>query len=143
MPPPERADYVCSRHWETRQINDELANTEGLITETENVIARGYRLHRSCEFVPVTVSKEERCKTNKDGEKVCKETSDLKHAEVCKDLPVAIDGQFEREKLSEYRGRHRSLEAEYNRSYDACFAQVRPMSAQQAFDYFQSVKDGF
>ncbi|MGI9306824.1 MAG: hypothetical protein ACR2P5_05910, partial [Gammaproteobacteria bacterium] len=130
MPPEERAGYICERHWEARQIYDDLINAEGRASVTAQAIARGYRLHSACEFVPVTVTKEERCTTDKDGAKVCREVSEVSREEVCRDEPVAIDGRLEKEKLDGYRQEIRELQAEYDGVYEKCFAQTRAMSAE-------------
>ncbi len=143
MTPPERADYVCQRHWEAGQIRAELDNAESFAADSEIALSRGYRLHRSCELVPVVVAATERCITEEDGARVCRETSELSHKEVCKDEPVAIDGAFEKEKLNGYRKQIRELRAEHDAAFNACVAKVRGMSAADAFDYFQSVKGGF
>lgn len=142
MPPADRAEYVCERHWETRQIAADLDSAESFAADSEIALSRGYRLHRACELVPVVVSTTERCKTEEDGEKVCKEVSELSHKEVCKDQPVAIDGPFEQEKLAGYRRQIGELQAEYDAAYNSCFAKVRAMGAEEAFDFYEESRSG-
>lgn len=148
MTPSERAEYVCDRQREVRHLDSRVSETESAIAETSAAIAAGYRLHRSCKQVPVTRTTEERCtteKAEKEGEedvKVCKETAKISHEQVCEDIPVVIDGAFERDKLADYRGDLRALENELARVFDRCVSEVRGMSAEGAFDYYQSQRGG-
>ena len=146
MAPSERADYVCERHRDVQDLDARINETESAIVETSSAIAAGYRLHRSCKQVPVTRTTEERCTTekNKDGEdvKVCKETAKISHEQVCEDVPVTIDGAFERQKLADYRADLRGLEGEWSRAFDSCFDEVRGMSAERAFDFYQANRGG-
>ena len=148
MTPAERADYVCDRRRDVQRLDSQISDTESAIAETSSAIAAGYRLHRSCKQVPVTRTTEERCtteKAEKEGDadvEVCKETAKISHERVCEEIPVVIDGAFEREKLSDYRRDLRALEDEVGRVFDSCHNEVRGMSADRAFEYYESSRGG-
>ena len=143
MPPAERADYVCERHREVVSLEGEISATESLASDTRNAIAAGYRTREVCRQVPFVSSTEEVCETDKKGRKVCKKKSKVSRQTVCDETVVAIDGRLEQEKLRDYQRELRDLNARADSAFDRCHEHVRRMSADRAFDYYQSNRGGF
>ena len=149
MPPSERADYVCDRHRDVVRVASLVSAVEVDISDTEQAISLGYRLHRSCRYIPATRTTEERCTTEKaekedeEDVKVCKETVKVEREEVCQDVPVVVDGASERQKLKDYRAELRQLEIQLGKEFDACHNTVRGMSAERAFDYYKQTRSGY
>ena len=149
MSPSERADYVCDRHYDVKQLDAEIAAAESEIADISAALARGFRLHRYCKQIPVKRKTREKCSTEQQNSEsgggeveVCEEISEIKHEEFCEDIPVPIDGEFERDKRDRRRGELRNLENELARVFTACTNEVRQMSAERAFDYYQSHRGG-
>lgn len=104
--------------------------------DTEAAIAQGYRLHQSCKEIYVPSTSE--CHTDIEGVTRCTQSSEKET--VCEDLPVAIDGTLEKEKLKNYQDSHKQYSHRFNKKMRECKLYVRPLSAQEAFDYYQRVR---
>ena len=136
MSPYQRAEYACSADWEVHSLKSMKEQAEAGVNETEAVIAQGYRLHQSCRQVYVpTVSG---CVTTIGGATTCTHSS--KKETVCEDVPVAIDGALEKEKLRKYRSAYKNYSAKLTKKMNACIARVRVLSVQEAFDYYERVR---
>lgn len=143
MNPEERAEYVCERHVEVQKLEERLADTEGNIGETEYAISRGYRLRQVCSEESYIRETSETCETDEDGKKTCKTVSKPARQQVCKDVPIPLDGALEQRKLDEYHKTAERLDELADEAYARCYEEVYPMSAEEAFDYHESTRGGF
>ena len=149
MGPAERSHFVCQRYSEVRQLDAEIDALSADIVEIEEALHRGYRIHTSCKQEPVTASTtskkkvKSKCTPDGRGGMVCEEeeivTDDPKteYRTVCEETPVAIDSEFEEEKLRRYDWELDDLAAIRDEVYGACILEVNRMSAEEAYDFYQ------
>lgn len=143
MSPDGRAEYVCERNAEVESLESQIDFLAAQADEAEDAIAVGYRLREFCKEVPLVTSTEEVCETDKDGKKICKTKSNVSREVVCEQQAVPIDGEFERKRIKENRAAIRRLDADADRAYTRCYDRVRPMSAEEAFEYYRASRSGF
>ncbi|MCY4324556.1 MAG: hypothetical protein OXC81_00825 [Betaproteobacteria bacterium] len=151
MTPYERSHFVCSRHREVRGLDGEIDALLANISEIEETLQRGYRVHRSCKQVPVTESTtskktvKSKCRPHKKNKDtmICEEEEILvedprqEYHTVCDETPVAIDAAFEQEKLRGYRWELDDVAAIRDEVYSACVMQVDQMNAEEAYDFYK------
>ena len=132
----ERTRYVCEEHREVRKLSSRTDDALQLMRESEEVVQRGYRVHKSCKKIPYFT--EENCSFSEEGVLTCKKKKE--YETVCEEVPVAIDADLEKEKL---RSHERDYE-EYGRllreKVTQCRDHVQDLGAEEAFDYYQRVK---
>lgn len=146
----QRADYACNHHHRIVLLDVDIEAKQSAVVETEAALRQGYRIHRHCEEQLVTIpsyikNEKSECSTDAEGVETCtttynREDSEVEYRTICSEIPVAIDGAFEKEKLQEYRSALQSQKKEVANLYDSCYRKVKPLGADQAFDYYQSIK---
>ena len=106
------------------------------IEEIDFVLARGYRLHRSCKEVPIVKPGNISCSTygrNTD----CYQSSTTLYKEVCEDKPVPISYELEKSNKDKYSSLMDSALIEENKLYKKCYSLVLPMTAEEAYSYYK------
>ena len=149
MSPAERAVFVCDRNGEVKGLGKQIEDMAADIAEIEEALHRGYRVHRSCKQVPVTGTTTSRktvkskCTPDGKGGQVCEEQEVIteepttEYRTVCEEIPVAIDPEFEKEKLRSEQWRIEDVAAIRNEVYAACILEVESMTAEEAYDFHQ------
>ncbi len=154
----ERTQYVCENHREVRRLDSDLDSLEIDIKDTQKALRQGYRVHQSCKTVLVPDTQE--CTTTQSaspgtagtvsittsitasvtttGTIKCKNKT--KEKRICDDIPVAIDGNLEKEKLAGYQDSYDYYRDELSYIYEECEADVQNLSAEGAFRYYERVQ---
>ncbi len=128
----ERTQYVCERDPAVKRLDALRRDASSQLRDTESALARGYRIHNSCRQQPFVIPS---ATCGSDGN--CTAKAETVFRTVCEDLPVAIDGQLEQDKLSLLHDRLADIEADLHHNFASCSAEVSDLTAQQAFDYHQ------
>ncbi|CAH1904167.1 conserved hypothetical protein [Candidatus Nitrotoga sp. HW29] len=140
MPSYERAQYVCSRDSNYKRLSNDESIHEAKIDEINSVLSRGYRVHKACKTVKVEKPGTVSCTSNSVGNAVntdCKQNTKTTYENVCTETPVAIDASLERENLEASKNMVVRAKIEKNNVYNRCYSLVEPMSAEQAFNYYE------
>ena len=128
----ERANYACSESQQIKSLNKRLESVQLAISDTENAISRGYRIHRACHQIPSVVP------IMNCGIYSCYTTTRTVYNTVCNSNPVAIDGDIEEKKLKSYRATQESVENSYYQEYNECYYKLIKMKAEDAFNYYKA-----
>lgn len=139
MTPAQRAREVCTGIDAYTQLDSGEREHARKAAEIRQVLDRGYRLHESCRTVEASKAPEIVCPSSasRSGDTRCSKEQNGKYKRICRDIPVPIDGALEKEKLAEHDAQARARATEKNQLYQRCYAQVLPMSAEQAYDYYK------
>ena len=150
MSPQQRADFVCVNEPDIKQFAAEMSGYRGRIAEINQAIERGYRVHVSCHYEAVEVCEtvdHDHARGGTDGKRHHHRAdhagSGHSHEhktewhKVCIETPVAIDGQLERDKKADYRNLLNVSRAAHHEAFMQCHERVRPMSAGEAYSYYQ------
>lgn len=137
----ERAQYVCSRDSYYERLRNDETSQEARINDISSALARGYRVHKSCQTVKVEKPGTVSCTSNGVGARIntdCKQNTNTTYENVCTETPVSIDANLERGNLKVSRDLMERAKIEKNKIYNLCYSLVEPMSAEQAFSYYKS-----
>lgn len=130
----ERADYICGENEQVQYLGSQVKNTSALVDDTETAIARGYRIHKSCQRIPTVVPVMD---CSSIGYFSCSTTTNTVYNTVCSEAPVAIDGDLEKEKLSGYRVQLESVGEKYFNILSQCRSPLLNMTAEEAFSFYK------
>ena len=139
MPSPERAQYVCSRDSDYKRLNNDESIHEAKIDEINSVLSRGYRVHKACKTVKIDKPGTVSCTSNGVGSSInndCRQKTNTTFENDCTETPVAIDANLERGNLEASKNMVVRAKIEMNNVYNRCYSLVEPMSAEQAFSYY-------
>lgn len=139
MTPAQRAREVCTGIDAYTQLDSDEREHARKAADIRLVLDRGYRLHESCRTVEASKAPEIVCPSSasRSGDTRCSKEQNGKYKRICRDIPVPIDGALEKEKLADHETQARARAVEKNQLYQRCYAQVLPMSAEQAYDYYK------
>ena len=139
MTPAQRAREVCTGIDSYTALERDEREHARKAAEIRQVLDRGYRLHESCRTVEASKAPEIVCPSSasRSGDTRCSKEQNGKYKRICRDIPVPIDGALEKEKLAEHDAQARARATEKNQLYHRCYAEVLPMSAEQAYDYYK------
>ena len=131
----QRAQYVCDSHQHIRFLETQMNSANSAVEEVRTVIARGYRLHKSCK--EVLVPDKETCFLLEE-KLICEQKTTYKT--VCEETPVAIDGDLEKGKLRRYKKEHYQLQDKLDVAIEECLNRVNGMDAASAYEYYETVR---
>lgn len=135
----ERAQYVCSRDSDYKRLSNDESIHEAKIDEINSVLSRGYRVHKACKTIKVEKPGAVSCTSNGVGNSVntdCRQKTNTTYENDCTETPVAIDANLERGNLEASKNMVVRAKIEKNNVYNHCYSLVEPMSAEQAFSYY-------
>lgn len=130
--PDQRAQLVCERDSGIRAQDQRLAEWQRLHGQTQQALDRGYHVHTQCREVPTAAT--EVCEIE-GKRRVCK-TRETKPRQECEETPVPLNVALEKEKLAAYAQNIQRQAQEREQSWQGCFARVRTLSPEAAFDLF-------
>jgi len=133
-----RAKFVCDRDNIVKQYSSTKADYQSKIDHTTQVLERGYRIHKSCRTVLID-RPDVTCTTILErGSKktTCSQITKTIPQEICNETPVASDASLEKEHLQQYRDALEKTQIEKSTAYYECHSKIHPMSAEEAFNYY-------
>lgn len=134
-----RAQFVCSRDSSYNQFRRLESNYQSKINDTNNVLSRGYRIHKSCKTVRIDSPGSISCASygsysNRNTN--CTQETKTSYEDVCTESPVSIDANLEKENIEKYEELMKKTKTNKNAVYNDCYSKIKPMSAEQAFQYY-------
>lgn len=139
MTPQQRAHEVCTGVNGYTRLDSEEREHARKAADIRQVLDRGYRLHESCRTVEASKAPDVACPSSatRNGDTRCSKEQGGKYKRICRDIPVPIDGALEKEKRASHDIQAQARAMDKQRFYQRCHAEVLPLSAEQAFDYYQ------
>ena len=143
MSPDERADKVCSGTGAYRQRKRSLTDLNDQIMAKEDLLATGYRVYERCQIVPVSIPARNVDCSGLNGDQLddCRKgnhPATIENRRLCKQIPVAIDSQYEAGVLRDLRmAREDQLEIHEQQTQD-CVARARSLPAGDAYLLYKS-----
>ena len=130
------------------QIDTEINSTVVSITERNQALERGYRVHKSCTSTPnnntITTcnkdpfTKQVTCREQKD-------PWDWSKTTTCTETPVAIDADYEERKIKELTSRLSELktdrafkDSDRNNQWDDCIVRVKTLPIAEAHLHYMN-----
>jgi hypothetical protein len=138
MSPDERAEKVCGATAAARQRRSALNDLNSEITEREELLSRGYRVHDYCRIVAVTVPARPADCGGKSGDELtaCQQKTipaSTENRRVCEPVPIPIDYQYESARLRDLQlARAEQLEIHDEETY-VCVGRARSLSVDEAY----------
>lgn len=136
MSPNQRADYVCKNQREIRGLINQRDEYKSGISNTQSLLAKGYRLHKQCRDVTTYGDATTSCQTYGFGNSLsttCNESRPKQTEQVCKETPVPINYEYEKGNLAQLQAGLRQTEENLYRKGSACMAYVQKLSADEAW----------
>ena len=133
----QRANLVCSGSNYAGRFDSRIRNLQNDISETRNALRLGYRIHKSCKYEKVPKQGAEYCTTVFDIITECESTTEYTREKVCEDIPVSIDGDFEKSKLEDYSNELTSVRTKRLDVYNDCYSSVITLTPGQAYQLYQ------
>ena len=137
LTPEERARQVCSNAEAVRSLNAQITALARTKAQTEADLARGYKLHRECREIPVQVGSRTHCR-DVPGGRDCRTTPEIAYQTQCRDIPVALNLELERQKLAEINSMLPTLTQKLSTMSDACYRATLLMPAAMSYEYYRS-----
>ncbi|MCF0254120.1 MAG: hypothetical protein HUK26_07315, partial [Duodenibacillus sp.] len=137
MPPSERARMVCSSGGEMPSLKSRASSLDSDIAEAQANLARGYGIRNECYDVEVIERKHEVCR-RVDGKKVCTYEPRRRTEQRCHDVRVPISRHYESRRLSSLESERAHVQERIDALYGPCLKAVAPMSAEEAFWYYDN-----
>lgn len=131
----ERSVAVCKRQKDLHNIGREIASLQESIADSQNALARGYRVHTQCHQVEILGDASISC--NKFYSTVnCSETRQKSYKTECTETPVSINSDLERQNISNWSQSVESLKSQEKEKAQRCYEFIFPMSPEQAYKYY-------
>jgi hypothetical protein len=143
MSPEERADKLCSSTASSRQRRTTLNNLNSQISDKEEALATGYRVHEYCRIVRVTIPARAADCGGLAGDELaaCQRNTvpaTVENRRVCEPVPVPIDYQYESAMLRDLQlARAQQSEIHDEQTY-LCIARARSLSANEAYSRYKA-----
>lgn len=137
LTPEQRAEKACLNVREFKLDYQELSALGSNIAQTQMDLNRGYKIHKQCQTVQIAGSATTNCYQTPLGVQ-CNTVTNPNYQTVCDEIPVAINPEFEAEKLKKMKELYPALEERLRKKYNACYQTVLQMSPDQAFAVWKS-----
>lgn len=134
----ERAVTACSRVFEIYYLNNQIRSIERSAGHMSGNLGRGYAVHQDCYYEDVPETAQTNCRNNGYGQIVCDTTTTTKKVKRCRDMPVAINPELEKEKLNDAYGMATSLKSQRDVLFKRCYNSVVKMSPDEAYAVFKT-----
>ena len=134
----ERSNYVCQNNSSVNQFKKMTHDYNSAVIDVSEAISRGYRVHRSCNKISVQKEGATTCRsyvTGYDVRTTCDTPTYTSYEKVCQEIPVAIDGNLEQQKLVEYTSKLSKAEKKAEDIFEKCIHRVSKMTPEQAYKY--------
>ena len=134
----ERSNYVCQNNSTVNQYKKMTHDYNSAVIDVSEALSRGYRVHRSCNEISVQKEGATECSSYFIGSSVsttCDTPTYTSYETVCQEIPVAIDGNLEQQKLAEYTSKLSKAEKKAEDIFERCINRVTEMTPEQAYKY--------
>lgn len=135
MSPDERAVAVCKRKKDIQNLQGRIASLKDSINNSQNDLARGYKIHRQCQQVEVYGNSSVTC-TTVGSQVTCNEKKPVSYKQVCTETPVKINVELEKENISNWSQSVTSLSDQVKAKWRKCYEFIYPLSADDAYEYY-------
>lgn len=143
MSPDERAAKVCGATAASRQRRSALANLNNEISDREEVLSNGYRVHEYCRVVAVAVPARAADCGGLTGDELsaCQKRTvpaGYENRRVCEPVAVPIDYEYENAKLRDLQlARAEQLEMQEEQNA-VCVGRARSLSVDEAYSRYKA-----
>ena len=140
MSPEERATVVCQRQADVVSYQGDIQRWQNQIREAQRALQAGVRKERQCQWTKVRTGSTTTCETIKDGwteRVVCQQKDQFKNQQECREVLLPINVQVERANMDAWRASVAQAQRAKDRSFEACYRSVLPMSAEQAYERYR------
>lgn len=138
----ERTDFVCQRDKQYKNITRTINASADKISEINNAIYQGYRVHKSCQLVAKQVpSGYTSCNTTSYGYGLntdCYQTTTTKYDNVCHETPVPINFENEQANLNTLKNSISKNSQNRLIIYSTCANKISEMSPEEAYIYYKN-----
>ena len=133
MSPYDRAEKTCNNSKEVKKIKKTIQELKTLANTASTNIARGHALQEQCynRVVPKKVTGN--CYQNNWGQISCDEYITNEVVTTCMTVPVPIDIDSEKSKVSKYNMLANGLQGNLDKILEGCIARVNKMPPEDAF----------
>ena len=136
---PERQAAVCYGSDAFEQRKQQLSFYEEEITNKQNVLNLGYRIHTQCRTVKIKAPPPDCSGYSTDmGKSTCQGTAWTRDSweTQCTETPVSIDPRYEQETIDEYRQTYSDLSSSHSELTQQCFTRISEMPPEAAYIYY-------
>ncbi len=136
LTPGERAVLVCERQAGIARLDADISRYGRLIQSAQEAIAMGYRIDQVCAHREVVTGTKTVCQTETTptGEQViCQEKNQFRRKRECTNVRSRVDAATERSNIAIWTQALASSESQRNQRFQACFAEVSMLSAEEAY----------
>ncbi len=137
LTPEQRAEKACLNVTEFKQEYKELSALSTNIVQTQMDLNRGYKIHKQCRTVQTAGNAQTNCYQTFSGVQ-CDTFTVPNYQTVCDEIPVAINPEFETQKLEKMKELYPVLKETLQQKYNACYQTVLQMTPDQAFAVWKS-----
>ncbi len=138
MSPDERAEKVCGGTDAARQRKRTLSNLNSEISEKEELLATGYRVHEYCQIVAVSVPARPADCGGLTGDELnaCQKgtvPATMENRRVCRETAVPIDYNYETAILRDLRMTRETEQEFHDQQTYVCVAKARSLPVDEAY----------
>ena len=135
-----RTEFVCERDSQVRYHRRQVIDIQGRAAEIQQALLDGYRLVETCTTTTIEPVDHVCMSTQEGGQTMttCADSEVSMIKQVCRQTPVAIDGNLEKQKRQDLLALQQAEAITADRAYMACFNKVGAMTPEQAFQYHQN-----
>jgi len=136
MSPDERANRVCSRQANIKNLVAEKDQLTAAIQAAQADLGRGYKIHKQCNQVKVYGNPTTSCQ--KTGNTVnCTEYRPESYTTQCQELPVSINAELEKEKIQSWTITYQNTQQNLQNEWQKCYEFMKKTTPEEAYGYYK------
>ena len=131
----QRAVAVCRGQQNIKALIAQKKVTQESISDAQNALARGYRVHTQCRQVKVYGASTTTCSTF-GGYTTCNESRPESYETRCTETPVSINPDQEKSNIRSWSQSLDPLEKRINGEWQECYQFIYKLSPEDAFKHY-------
>ncbi len=136
----QRADFLCLRDRSVKNFQQEEASYYAIISQINQDLIRGYKIHTQCRQVEVQTPTSVNCSSYNAGYQVntnCQQNTSTSTHQECTETPVPLDTALEKQKLAQFTDRKQQAEKNRATAYYNCYDRSMQLTAEEAYQVYK------
>ena len=133
---PERQTTVCYEADAFLSRKAQLEGYQAQILEKQEVLNRGYRVHKYCQQVTVPLPQQDCSELEGFAKGMCQAQRKSKKERRCTENPVSIDPEYEEAARDKYLAAYTKLNSQHLAQTQSCLTKVAQITAEEAYVYY-------